>query len=183
MKVTELLEATSRIVDLRDPDDAPGAVDREAAARAKGKSDQEAAVENLNKLVSKYKLGGGWKVGTSSSIVGTFIMPDHKGGAAKAKFKTNAGAAEATLWVAGRYDDLVLSLYDVDMSRDQKNAALAKMKELLPGVYFMKVQSDDRRDFKSVSFHFGYPSTFSDSKKFAGLKKFFDYLKKEAQFS
>jgi hypothetical protein len=167
-------------ISFQDPDYAPGAIDREAQARNNLYQTQQVAVDNLNQLVKKYNLGNSWKVDTSPSICGTFIMHDHTKDKKNGGFKTTVGKLKCNLWVVGRYEDLVLTLEGVSLSDEDKKMCLSRMNFLLPNIYFLSVQSDEK--FKSVSFHFAAPSSYGDSVKFKNLKKVFEFIKKEVPF-
>lgn len=173
---------TANYISFQDPDYAPGAIEREANAHANLYKRQLIAVENLNALVEKYKLGNTWKVDRSSSICGDFIMPAYSKGNIHGSFKTTVGKVQCQLSVFGRYEDLVLVLEGVSLTHEDKQMCLSRINFLLPNMYPLSVQSENTAYNKSVSFHFGSPCLLSDEANFKGFKKVLEFIKKEVPF-
>ncbi len=74
MKLNEIRSASpDGVVDLRDPDNASGAVDLEGKLRNSLKGRQKLAAQSLNGLSSKFNLGVTFSVGEISGFAGDFI--------------------------------------------------------------------------------------------------------------
>lgn len=180
MKISDILHE-AQIKDFRDPDHEPGAVEREGKARAGLRVRQDTAVELLNPIITKYKLGQTLKVGDSPGLAGEFIQSDRKSGSGHGSFKTKSGNLESTLWFAGRYDDLCLTLDGLPSV--SKQDLHKKMKEFMPKILYTTLYVTIEERFKTSTFHFGSASYFSEKENVTGLKKFLEYLKKEVEFA